>query len=95
MAELKVLDAQGDRGEQVVKHMQECVSTWSTNGWEKKIAGFALVIWDERGTAGAVWMTRHGPISQDFMPMFVERALTREITILDTKDQIFEPQGGA
>ncbi len=91
MGELKVLTRQQDTANIVIRYLEEQVAAIKASGYEKDMGGFALVVWDQRGTANACWKTVEGPISQDLVPLFVQQVLARETAVADAKAIIFEP----
>lgn len=54
------------------------------------IAGFALVVWDERGDLRTAYNAENGPISFALVPTLVSDALNRHVAVKITEDRMAE-----
>lgn len=68
-----------------VRHIQRQLGrsvSRSVNSFGKEIAGFALVVWDEKGSCSSSLCTETGPISAALAPVYVQDAINRHVSLL-------------
>jgi len=88
MAEIREIKPAKERLAQVRRCLGRSVK-YGIEQHDERLAGFALVTWNERGDAVTAYLTQFGPVGRSLMPTFVQDNLSRHVAT-----EVFQETGG-